>query len=54
MSELSLSEMVVERSYSIDKLAGFDTWYLWDDEKSEVLKTGSLDTVVRELKRREG
>ena len=54
MSEKPFHEITVEKSYSIDKLACFDTWYLWDDDTCTVIKTGSLDTVTEELRRREG
>lgn len=41
-------------TYVIDKLEGQDTWYLWRDGEPIPLKTGSIEIVTEELRKREG
>ena len=41
-----------KKRYIIDDKFGNGFWYLWIDNK--LIKTGSLDTVTEELRRREG
>ena len=43
---------LVKKRYIIDDKFGDGFWYLWIDNK--LIKTGSLDTVTEELRRREG